>query len=67
MKTLFDKVLVWGEKLIYQGTRDDTLPPDVLKALTEVGYNGWATAEVRGGGRKELQDIAERMKRVLQQ
>jgi hypothetical protein len=33
MRTLFDKVLVWGEKLIYQGTRDDTLPPDVLKAL----------------------------------
>jgi L-ribulose-5-phosphate 3-epimerase len=41
--------------------------PDVLKALAEVGYNGWATAEVKGGGRKELQDIAERMKRVLQQ
>jgi L-ribulose-5-phosphate 3-epimerase len=41
--------------------------PDVLKALAEVGYNGWATAEVRGGGRKELQDIAERMKRVLHQ
>ncbi len=41
--------------------------PDVLKALAEVGYNGWATAEVRGGGRKELQDVAERMKRVLQQ
>ncbi len=41
--------------------------PDVLKALAEVGYNGWATSEVRGGGRKELQDVAERMKRVLQQ
>jgi len=41
--------------------------PDVLKALAEVGYNGWATAEVNGGGRKELQDVAERMKRVLQQ
>jgi hypothetical protein len=33
MRNLFDKVLLWGEKLIYQGTRDDTLPPDVLKAL----------------------------------
>jgi hypothetical protein len=33
MRALFDKVLLWGEKLIYQGTRDDTLPPDVLKAL----------------------------------
>jgi L-ribulose-5-phosphate 3-epimerase len=41
--------------------------PDVLKALAEVGYNGWATAEVAGGGRKELQDVAERMKRILQQ
>jgi L-ribulose-5-phosphate 3-epimerase len=41
--------------------------PDVLKALVEIGYNGWATAEVNGGGPKELQDVAERMKRVLQQ
>jgi L-ribulose-5-phosphate 3-epimerase len=41
--------------------------PDILKALVQVGYNGWATAEVRGGGRERLQDIAERMKRVLQQ
>jgi L-ribulose-5-phosphate 3-epimerase len=39
--------------------------PDVLKALAEVGYNGWATAEVAGGGRKELQDVAARMNRVL--
>ena len=41
--------------------------PDVLKALAEVDYNGWATSEVRGGGRKELQDVYARMKRVLQQ
>jgi L-ribulose-5-phosphate 3-epimerase len=40
--------------------------PDVLKALAQVGYNGWATAEVAGGGRKELQDVAQRMKRVLE-
>jgi hypothetical protein len=33
MAALFDKVLVWGEKLIYQGVKDDSLPPDVLKAL----------------------------------
>jgi hexulose-6-phosphate isomerase len=39
--------------------------PDVLKALAEVGYNGWATAEVAGGGPKELKDVAERMNRVL--
>ena len=41
--------------------------PDIVKALAEVGYNGWATAEVSGGGRKELQDVFERMKRVLEQ
>jgi hexulose-6-phosphate isomerase len=39
--------------------------PDVLKALAEVGYNGWATAEVAGGGPKELKDVAERMNKVL--
>jgi L-ribulose-5-phosphate 3-epimerase len=40
--------------------------PEVLEALAEVGYNGWATAEVAGGGKKELQDVAERMNRVLE-
>ncbi len=39
--------------------------PDVLQALDEVGYRGWATAEVAGGGEKELKDIAERMNRCL--
>lgn len=39
--------------------------PEVLKALAEIGYNGWATSEVAGGGEKELRDIAERMDRVL--
>ncbi len=39
--------------------------PDVLEALKEVGYNGWATAEVAGGGRKKLQDVAERMNRIF--
>lgn len=39
--------------------------PDVLKALAEVGYHGWATAEVGGGGREKLKDIADRMNRIL--
>jgi hexulose-6-phosphate isomerase len=39
--------------------------PDILKALDEVGYRGWATAEVDGGGEKELKDIADRMNRCL--
>jgi hexulose-6-phosphate isomerase len=39
--------------------------PEVLKALAEVGYDGWATSEVAGGGREKLKEIAERMDRVL--
>ena len=35
--------------------------PAVLKALADVGYDGWATAEVDGGGEKELRDVADRM------
>ncbi|MEX2185369.1 MAG: sugar phosphate isomerase/epimerase family protein [Pirellulales bacterium] len=39
--------------------------PEVLKALAEVGYEGFATSEVSGGGREKLKEIAERMNRVL--
>ncbi|MBI4603752.1 MAG: sugar phosphate isomerase/epimerase [Planctomycetes bacterium] len=39
--------------------------PEVLKALAEVGYKGYATAEVGGGGREVLKDVADRMDRVL--
>ena len=39
--------------------------PEVLRALAEIGYDGWATSEVGGGGEKELADITARMKKVL--
>ena len=39
--------------------------PEVLKALGEIGYNGWATSEVRGGGPAELKEISRRMDKVL--
>jgi hexulose-6-phosphate isomerase len=39
--------------------------PEVLKALAEVKYNGWATAEVGSGGREHLKDISARMDRIL--
>jgi hexulose-6-phosphate isomerase len=39
--------------------------PEVLKALGEIGYDGWATSEVSGGGEKELRDVADRMNKVL--
>ena len=40
--------------------------PEILTALAEIGYNGWATSEVGGGGEEVLADIAARMKKVLE-
>ena len=40
--------------------------PDVIKALGEIGYDGWATAEVGSGGEAHLKDVADRMNRVLE-
>jgi hexulose-6-phosphate isomerase len=37
----------------------------VRAALGEIGFEGWATAEVPGGGVDRLRDISERMDRVL--
>jgi len=39
--------------------------PEILKALAEVGYNGWATAEVGSGGEKHLRDVSDRMDKAL--
>jgi hexulose-6-phosphate isomerase len=39
---------------------------EVRKALEEIGYRGWATAEVRGGGRERMAEIAGRMDKALQ-
>lgn len=41
--------------------------PDVLKALDEVGYSGWATSEVNGGGEKELKVVFDQMTKALEQ
>ena len=40
--------------------------PAVVAALDEIGYSGWATAEVGGGDAERLTDIAARMRRVLE-
>ncbi|MEX0819401.1 MAG: sugar phosphate isomerase/epimerase family protein [Pirellulaceae bacterium] len=37
----------------------------VREELKKIGYTGWATAEVKGGGRERLADIATRMNNVL--
>lgn len=35
MRNLFEETIRWGERLVYTGARDDSLPPRVLKALDE--------------------------------
>ncbi|HZW10056.1 MAG TPA: sugar phosphate isomerase/epimerase family protein [Phycisphaerales bacterium] len=37
----------------------------VMQALRDIGYNGWAAAEVAGGDEARLSDIARRMDRVF--
>jgi L-ribulose-5-phosphate 3-epimerase len=45
---------------------DDDLPwDDVRKALDEIGFAGWATAEVGGGDVKRLATVREQMQRVF--
>ena len=39
--------------------------PAVNEALLDIGYEGWATAEVSGGDRTHLKELAERMDRIL--
>jgi L-ribulose-5-phosphate 3-epimerase len=39
--------------------------PEILKALAEIGYNGWATAEVGGGGEEHLKKVSAQMDKVL--
>ncbi|MCS7021640.1 MAG: TIM barrel protein [Gemmataceae bacterium] len=39
--------------------------PEILRALAEIGYDGWATAEVQGGGEDTLRKISRQMDKVL--
>ncbi|MEX1055351.1 MAG: sugar phosphate isomerase/epimerase family protein, partial [Rhodothermales bacterium] len=39
--------------------------PAVMKALEDIQYSGWATAEIPGGDRTRLNDIAGRMDKIL--
>jgi L-ribulose-5-phosphate 3-epimerase len=40
--------------------------PAVMKALDEVGFQGWGSAELEGGGPERLRDIAQRMDRIFE-
>jgi len=39
--------------------------PEVRKALDEVGYEGYLTAELSGGNEKYLRDLSERMSKII--
>jgi hexulose-6-phosphate isomerase len=39
--------------------------PEVRKALTDIGYNGYVTTEVQGGDQAYLTDLAKRVDRFL--
>jgi len=56
----------WGEEEGFCKIGDGDIQWDEVRiALQEIGFTGWCTAEVPGGNRKELDDISQRMKRVL--
>jgi hexulose-6-phosphate isomerase len=38
---------------------------EVRSALRDIGFTGWATAEVSGGGPERIKQVAERMARAL--
>jgi len=38
---------------------------EVRKSLKKIGYKGWATAEVKGGGRERMREISTRMDTIL--
>ena len=39
--------------------------PEVNKALSKIGYSGWASAEVRGGDRTRLLTVSQKMDEVF--
>ena len=54
---------IWEGFKVKLGDGDSDWPA-VNKALKEVNYQGWGSAEVAGGDRKRLQEISERMDKL---
>ena len=56
----------WGKKSGWAKVGDGDVDwADVRKALREIGFTGWATAEVGGGDRKRMKDVLDRMNAAL--
>lgn len=54
-----------GEFVELTGEHDDIPWHEVREALAEIGFCGWATAEVGGGGLERLTLVREQMRRAL--
>lgn len=74
-----DWIRVLGERIVKLDVKDwgqsngfckigdgDVNWPAVREALAEIGFTGWCTAEVGGGGRERLAEIATNINRVLE-
>lgn len=64
LKFDFKGYVIKTNKWVAIGEGDENWP-EILKALAEVGYNGWATAEVGGGGEEHLKKVSAQMDKVL--
>lgn len=53
-------------KRVKLGEGGDMDWPAIREALREIGYQGWATAEVPGGDRERIREIGNRMDEILQ-
>ncbi len=44
---------------------DDVPWADIRKAISDTGWHGWTTAEVGGGGVKQLTKVREQMQKAF--
>jgi len=73
IRTLAHRILKIDVKEYHRGKRSFHVPllegdcdwPAVMLALRDVGYRGWFTAEVAGGGESALRDVGQRMDRIF--
>lgn len=56
----------WGVKTNFSKIGEGDVDwPDVRKALSEIGFTGWATAEVGGGNRERCAEVLANMRKHL--
>ncbi|MGE4632923.1 MAG: sugar phosphate isomerase/epimerase family protein [Planctomycetota bacterium] len=61
-RALMEKDGVWAGFRCKIGSEDSSVEwAETMQELDRVGYRGWGSAEVSGGGRERLTDIARRM------